>query len=455
MNITKRPHLPIVIAVTLGMALPVNAATSFNSTVISATGEIVDISPLLSEKKQVITPNSSLNKLGDAGQNVHTNFKFMIPQGGLDNLNTQMNAALFSGVTTTPYQGYGFNTPASIACAYKLVSRVVTGCTPDVVTLNPTGGSKVIAIVAAYHYPNALVDLTVFSNQFGLPVPTNYTLEVVYASGTQPANDPYGWEVEEALDLQWAHAMAPDAKLILVEAASNSFIDMNLAVDKASALVAEAGGGEVSMSYGSGEWPTETASDNENHYKTAKVVYFAASGDDGDPSYPCVSPNVVCVGGTTLRRKPTTKAYFQEIAWQDGGSGVSSYFPRPIYQKSLGSQVGLSRGVPDVSIVADPDSGVWVHYSPSDNSTPRWLVLGGTSLSSALFAGIVNSAGHFYASSDIQHTKMYSAGLGSASASYYRNISAGYCGPYVGWSATSAKWDLCTGLGTPLGKSGK
>jgi subtilase family serine protease len=337
---------------------------------------------------------------------------------------------------------------------------VVAGCIPDELIAHASGGSKAIALVDAYHYPYAKDDLTAFSTQFGLPLPgttssaTTFPFQVVYASGSVPPTDPYGWEVEAALDLQWAHAMAPNAKLILVEAASNSFTDLNAAVTMASKLVAAAGGGEVSMSYGAYEFSAETAF--ESLYKTAKVVYFASSGDDDGTSYPCTSPNVVCVGGTTLRRNPVTKAMFQEISWQDGGSGISPYFARPVYQNAISSLVGAHRGVPDVSLVADPDSGVWVRYSPSDESGSGWWIVGGTSLSSPAFAGIVNSAAHFYLSSAKELTRIYAAGLGATSASMFRNISAGYCGPYVGWNATlRPKWDLCTGVGSALGKVGK
>jgi kumamolisin len=336
-----------------------------------------------------------------------------------------------------------------LACAYHLAPYIAS-CNPNGVTTNATGGSRAIALVDAYHYPYAQTNLTTFSTQFGLPLPTASNFQVVYASGVKPPTDPYGWEIEEALDLQWAHAMAPNAKLILVEAASNSNADLLLAVQKASALVALAGGGEVSMSWGGGEFPGETAF--EPFFNTSKVVYFASSGDSPGTIWPCVSPNVVCVGGTSLRRNPANNNLFQEIAWSDGGSGISPYFARPPYQGVIAGIVGTQRGVPDVSLVADPNTGGWVRYSPSDNSGPGWYIVGGTSWSSPSFAGIVNSAGTFYLSSLGELYNIY-AGIGTGN---FRNISAGYCGPYVGWSATlSPQWDLCTGVGSDLGLLGK
>jgi subtilase family serine protease len=101
-------------------------------------------------------------------------------------------------------------------------------------------------LVDAFHYPTALTDLQTFSAQFGVKAPN---LTVVFASGVKPAQDPTGgWELEAALDLQWAHAMAPDARLFLVEARSNSFSDLLTAERVAGNLVASAGGGEVSNS---------------------------------------------------------------------------------------------------------------------------------------------------------------------------------------------------------------
>ena len=124
--------------------------------------------------------------------------------------------------------------------------------------------------------PSALADLQLFSKQFGLPVPTPSNFQVVFASGVQPARD-LGWELEEALDIEYAHAMAPNATLYLVEAASDSLSSLLAAVDKASQLVAKAGGGQVSMSWGSAEFSGQTSFDS--HFLTQNVVYFASSGD--------------------------------------------------------------------------------------------------------------------------------------------------------------------------------
>src|SRR4029077_5353326 len=174
--------------------------------------------------------------------------------------------AVTPAVVGPPFSGYAFETPASIACLYHLVTPA-TGCNPNTFKTNPSGGSKAIAIVDAYDYPTAMTDLNKFSAQFGLPAVTASTFKVIFAggagncSGSDPGNDP-GWEGEQALDIDWAHAMAPKAKIFLVEAASAFNSDLMIAEDCASKLVAAAGGGEISNSWGGTEFSTETTLDS-------------------------------------------------------------------------------------------------------------------------------------------------------------------------------------------------
>lgn len=156
-------------------------------------------------------------------------------------------------------------TPGSLACTYQTSgASLSTGC-PITGRLadgnnglpNPSGGSQTIAIVDAYDYPTAYKDLTVFSNQFGLPVLpacsttlTTGCFEQVYATGSKPAANS-SWALEAALDIEWAHAMAPGARIVLVEAATDSFQNLFQAVSVAGGIVTENGGsGEVSMSWG-------------------------------------------------------------------------------------------------------------------------------------------------------------------------------------------------------------
>ncbi|HEV2020915.1 MAG TPA: hypothetical protein VGQ94_00130 [Terriglobales bacterium] len=218
-----------------------------------------------------------------------------------------------------------------------------------------------IAIVDAFHYPTADNDLDVFSTQFGLPHCTiaNGCFKVVYASGSQPSTN-CGWAQETALDIEWAHAMAPNAKIVLVEAASNSFADLFAAVDVATAQVTTgnaSGNGEVSMSWSGGEFSTESS--NDSHFQNNGLVYFASSGDTGGVnSYPSVSPYVVSAGGTTIHR--TNGVFTSETAWSGSGGGPSKYEAKLAYQNGVAGTDSTKRSAPDFSFDADPASGVSV-----------------------------------------------------------------------------------------------
>ncbi len=393
------------------------------------------------EEAREFVPHSSVATEQDVGINARTHFKILIPPGGYVKLNNEINLtpriaqSPRVGSGSPPY-GYANETPASLACNYNLTPSVA-GCSPinNSSLTNPAGGSKAIAVVDAYHYANAASDLTKFSNQFGLPAAK---LQVVYASGTRaPPSDPLGWEVESALDLQWAHAMAPNATLYLVEAKSNKITDLLLAVDRATALVSAAGGGEVSMSWGSAEFSTELSYDT--HFNGSGVVYFASSGDSAGTSWPCVSSNVVCVGGTTIRRNPSSGNVLAEVSWSAGGGGVSSYVTRPNYQNGVPGTSSM-RSVPDVASAADPITGGWVYYTASNSSFVGWMIVGGTSWSAPSFAAMVNQSGSFLPSTNDELTRIYANGAS------YRDINSGWCGYYGGVNA-SAGWDICTGLG--------
>jgi kumamolisin len=321
----------------------------------------------------VVTPSSSIPQPqpGAAVAFAHTNVHLFQPLAMPTITNRSVRPA-----AGPPYPGLNFETPESIACIYRFVSAV-PGCNPNTVTAVPKGGSRTIAIVDAYHAPHVVDDLTTFCLQFGLPVPTNF--QVYYAApdgsatSTPPPYDP-GWEVEISLDVQWAHAMAPNARIILVEAASNAGADLLGAVKLANNLVAAAGGGEISMSWGSGEFPVEGQYDS-TYFSTPGIVYFAATGDSPGTDWPSVSANVVAVGGTSVSRDPSSGAFIGEAAWYDGGGGVSEFIPKPTYQSSVKKLGSINfRGVPDIAAVANPRTGVWVYISNAQG----WNIIGGT-----------------------------------------------------------------------------
>jgi kumamolisin len=397
-----------------------------------------------SSELHVYTPQSSLpqppNEKGEMMARTH--LRILVPSAK----QMHFGPAAAQPYELPPFSGFLFETPASIACVYKLVEVHPNGCNPNVTTANPTGGNHAIAIVDAFDDPTAASDLAVFSTQFGLPAAN---LTVVYAQGSEPGTDPTGgWEIEEALDTQWAHAMAPAATLYLVEAANPSISNLFDAVGVASSLVAAAGGGEVSMSWGASEFSPETTLDST--FTTAGVVYFASSGDSPGVSYPSASPNVVSAGGTSLSRNLTTGDFFAESTWQDAGGGISQYEPRPAFQNGTNAQhvVGNGRGTPDVAFDANPTSGVWVFDTNPVHGT-GWYVVGGTSVSSPSLAGIVNAAGSFAASSQAENQMLY-----DDPTKDYDDIDLGNCGVSNAYFAIKG-YDLCTGKGSLKTLKGK
>ncbi len=258
-------------------------------------------------------PQSSLQQPEDIGINSHTHLiGLVLAERGV----TPPNPSGSSGIapTAAPRAGYYYETPASLACVYGLTTNT-SGCNPNTVTaVAPSSGSPLsIAIVDAYDNTKITTDLATFDSQFGLPAPK---FQVVYASGSRPKADT-GWALESSLDVEYAHAMSPGAKLYLVEAASNSNSDLLTAVDKAASLVAADGGGIVSMSWGESEWSSETAYDS--HFQKSGVTFVASTGDAPGVSWPSVSAYAVAAGGTSISRNPATGTFISEGTWQLAG----------------------------------------------------------------------------------------------------------------------------------------
>jgi kumamolisin len=392
----------------------------------------------------IIVPSSSIAGPNDAGVNAQTNILIKVDP----TLATATPA--IPGAPGPPFTGYGYNTPASLGCVYSLVLPQAPGCNPNVAYMNPSGGSRAVVILDAFDDPTATADFAAFSTQFGITggsltvEPTRHggALGVCFGLASTPGVDPTGgWEIEESLDIEWAHAMAPNAAIHLVEAQSNSYNDLFCALTRAQAIVVAAGGGEISMSFGGGEFLAEAL---YNAYFTggpSGAVYFASSGDSPGTEFPCVSPEVVCVGGTSVGRNPTYLSFTVETAWQVAGGGPSAVFG--------------GRNAPDVSAIADPDTGVWV-LDTNPVPGPGWYIVGGTSVASPVWAGIVNRAGSFLNSGSAgtggsELNKLY--GDSSVSGDF-TDITIGSCGPYAGYLATTG-WDYCTGRGSPRGYAGK
>jgi subtilase family serine protease len=332
-------------------------------------------------------------------------------------------------------------TPASLACVYKLV-KGIKGCPIATSTNVPTGGVGAIAIVDAGDFPTAASDLHTFSSYFGIP---DADFQVVYANGKKPPVYS-GWDLEEALDIEWAHAMAPKAKLFLVESVLCTSKQCNTdptwqAVKVASNLVAQNGGGVISMSWGDAEWPQERNFDH--FFTTPGVVYFAASGDSGIgfTIHPGSSPNVVSVGGTTFNRNNSNGDFISEV-YGGGGGGISPYEPRPSYQNVIKGIVGSQRGIPDVA----SDFCCAAIYITAYGG---WGDVAGTSWSSPTFAGIVDAAGSLQKSSKDELTMIYKE---YANKTEYK---ADFNDITQGDSHCKVGWDECAGVGSPKTYAGK
>src|SRR5579863_3248027 len=201
----------------------------------------------------VIVPDTSLESPFDIGVSSHTNHLLRIRPSG-------------KGTTGNGSGPGGTMAPSDFQKYYAI----------------PAGtGSGAIALVVAYDYPNALNDFNTFSGLFGLPQETssnatlssNRTLQVVYATGSRPRSNS-GWSQEAALDIEWSHAMAPGAKIFLVEARSSQNTDLLDAVAKAATLPGVA---QISMSWGGSEVSTEAS--NDGYFTKPGICFFAASGD--------------------------------------------------------------------------------------------------------------------------------------------------------------------------------
>lgn len=307
------------------------------------------------------------------------------------------------------------------------------------------GYGQTIAIVDAYDNPNIQKDLTTFSNQFGLPDCTSVNGCFVKATPQGKPRSDQGWALEEALDVQWAHAMAPGAKIILVEAKSASFSNLLSAVDYAVSK----GAHQVSMSWGGSEFSSE--SNYDSHFNKNNVSFFASSGDSGAGTiYPATSPYVVAVGGTTLNVDSLGNVS-SETAWSGSGGGSSLYEHEQSYQTNYGISSNGKRAVPDVSYNADPNTGVPVYDSYGYQGSAGWFQVGGTSAGApqwAALTAIVNNARTTSMSSTSYGTEtlIYGAATGTDYANDFRDIITGSNG---GFNAGTG-YDFITGVGSPL-----
>ncbi|HWH11914.1 MAG TPA: Ig-like domain repeat protein [Solirubrobacteraceae bacterium] len=310
--------------------------------------------------------------------------------------------------------------PAQFQQAYDLKPLYAEG-------LN--GAGSTIVIVDSFGSPTIASDLQTFDTTFGLPAPPSFN--VIAPAGAIPAypSDPFGasdrsgWAFETTLDVEWAHVIAPGAKILLVETptsetegvqgfpeivtAENYVVDHNL-------------GDVITQSFGSTEQDFPNAQSLLNlrsafvNAQQHNVTVLGASGDNGATdlfpdesccytfpvnSWPSSDPLVTSVGGTQLSLDANGNRLAPDVVWNDGfgagGGGKSTVFSRPSFQDGVSGVVGAARGTPDISMSAAVDGAVDVFYSFDDYGQsptvtgPEWQLVGGTSEASPLFSGVV------------------------------------------------------------------
>jgi len=362
--------------------------------------------------------------------------------------------------------------PAQIRAAYGLPPLPVLGASLTAAQAAQMGAGQTIYIVDAQHDPNAAAELAAFNTKFGLPACTTKAIavtaslplpaasttacefSVVYntATGTMTASAPAynaGWATEIALDVQWAHATAPLARIVLIEAADASLNSLLGGVKLANAM----GPGIVSMSFGAAEGSWTSSVDSV--FTGAGMTYLAATGDSGAAvSWPSVSSNVVAVGGTTLTYTGTGAR--SEVSWSGTGGGISAYTATPSYQTSAVPGMGAlpHRAVADVAFNADPASGQYVAVQ-TPGTAVSWMSVGGTSLSTPQWAGLIAAANAVRAQSGkpalgAPHAILYGqiATVPGTYASVFSDITKGSDGTCALCTARVG-YDPLSGLGTP------
>ena len=325
-------------------------------------------------------------------------------------------------------------TPAEVAKAYGFDQIYFSG-------IKGTGAGQTIAIVDAYDNPNIASDLHIFDQTFGIADPPSFTVYKQTINGVAPKTDS-GWAMEIALDVEWAHAIAPDANIVLVEANTSSVTNLLSAVDYARSIASVS---VISMSWGSSEFMSESSYDY--HFTTPAghqgITFVASSGDAGAPAeWPAVSPNVLAVGGTTLSVS-SNGTYQSETAWSDSGGGYSKYEAEPSYQS--GVQNSKTRSNPDVAYNANPSSGFAVYDTVASSGKTGWFEVGGTSAGAPQWAALVAIADQGRALAGKATLANAQVPIYSLSTSDFHDVTSGS----NGYSAAKG-YDLVTGRGSPV-----
>lgn len=346
------------------------------------------------------------------------------------------------------------------------------------------GKGQTIVIIESFGSPTIKADLQAFDAAYNLPDPPSF--QVLAPLGTVPFDpnndDQVAWAFETTLDVQWAHAMAPGASIVVL----TSPVDETQGVqglpqflELEQYALAHRLGSIISQSWGTTENTLfntageKVIQDFESFYEVAaaqQITVLAGAGDSGAANvdvngnfypfptvlFPASSPYVVAVGGTTLRVS-STGSYESETVWNDEngttGGGVSQYFAEPEYQRLLPQtvqkQIANHRGIPDVAFNADP---VFIYVGfYSDPANNGFYTNGGTSESTPAWAGIVSIANQLAGQPlGLINPTLYFLGTFGEQAEFFHDVKTGNnsANGVTGYDAT-AGWDLASGWGSP------
>jgi len=318
--------------------------------------------------------------------------------------------------------------PAQVQAAYDVGPLFARGI---------TGKGQAIVIVASFGSPTIAADLSTFDARFHLQAPPS--LQVIQPAGPVPRYDPrtttmVGWAGETTLDVEWAHVLAPDARILLVEtpvSETEGTVGFPQIVSAETYVIDHRLGDVISQSFGANEETFSSLQSVEalrSAYEEAAshgVTVLASSGDTGASdamtasakrysttptvTWPASDPLVTAVGGTQLSLDAAGTRTRPDRVWNDtaskvvndfvfgtskahpdaSGGGLSTFFTRPSFQDSVASVVGTHRGVPDISMSAACSGLVDTYQSFRGPTPPGWYYVCGTSEASPLFAGIV------------------------------------------------------------------
>jgi len=288
-------------------------------------------------------------------------------------------------------------TPAQIESAYNYSG--ITFSTPNG-PVTADGSGQTIAIIVAGDDPNLTADLSTFDTQFGIAAPTS--LNVYNQGGTNTtiagqsavtATSATGTAaIEELLDVEWTHALAPGAAIDVIEANTTSQFNYDSAESVALTLPVSV----VSMAYGFLETSSETGGTDTYNVTPANhqgITFISGSGDHGTLTYPGTSPTVLSVGGTSLLLNASNKIS-SETVWNDSsgssGGGTSLYESRPSYQNGI--QSSSMRSAPDVAFDGDSNTGLYVYVDNAKGTAGGYFSVGGTSAGVPGWAALIAMA---------------------------------------------------------------